>query len=260
MPEGLITEPQSIKKFKEGRLLRESDLRDSLEKEDFQFLGMGKESIVIKHPDNDGEVVAFVYDRFSPVKSIDRFEALKIYHNQRIWQALFPDHFPKITMSSGGEKARTVRQRISRGRNIDKTEHPFEEVFDECKRNDLPIPKVDNWDFNFMVGEDGNEYYVDLLSNSNKGEVTTDWDRDKLAVFMRKKFLDASTQKKVLASEQRLREILVAQAMIKLEKNKEIDKEDVDRLMERFDFEAETKEGQEAQRRVRRMVTIVRRQ
>lgn len=145
------------------------------------LVGYGGECAIIGREEEFDKVDAIYYSDLSPegVK--------KIFYLQRIFSTLFPHNFPRFYLCVGGsftdgnQNAVTgvVRQRVTGRpttfkeiqRSREKIRYPFRKVLDF--RNDLNIPVFfDAADCNFVVAEDGGEYYLDRIMLRTMGK----WD------------------------------------------------------------------------------------
>lgn len=83
----------------------------------------------------------------------------------RILYNLFPHNFPKLYAARGGEASQTVRKRIN-SEDVP-IQYPFSEVIRECQEIGFPLRIDEGTDLNFIVGNDGGEYYVDSILTEN---------------------------------------------------------------------------------------------
>lgn len=152
-----------------GKPLSSSNFEEWTKEHGIDFVGSGNFSFVTTSPRDPEKVIAINYttEEGTPAE----FAKLQ-YYAQNIFHTLFPHNFPKWHLvvleptqeTKDDRLSGTVRQRI-RGTTLGNKEaaevkYPFSTVFDFFQDYKLPFlfdPRVAN----FMVGNDGGEYYVD---------------------------------------------------------------------------------------------------
>lgn len=137
-----------------------------------RFIGVGRESVVVAIPGSDKKILAFSF------KKLDPFRAKEMYYLQKIFSTLFPHNFPKVYASfSEDEKKKrvsgTVREYVrplmskygivetivtsEKGKKI---KYPFSHALRILNNLGIPL-NIDAKSDNFVVGDDGGEYYVE---------------------------------------------------------------------------------------------------
>lgn len=133
-----------------------------------KLIGAGQECVVVVDNGVPDVVVAFTY------KDMDIIKAKTIYHLHGIFSTLFPYNFPRFYASFGGEYSRTVRQRITAQKKSGTPyaspiiQFPFSKVENTAVwQLGLPYSSfIDAAPFNFIVGADGGEYYLDTIDTA----------------------------------------------------------------------------------------------
>jgi hypothetical protein len=129
----------------------------------------GAKSVVVVKKRSPEKLVAINYKPITPE------EAKKVFYVQRIFSTLFPHNFPHFYGAFGDnpkdplEKLQsvtgTVRQRVRRVKlNNQKARYPFKEVLEGIKEIGLSSDIFDSASSNYIVGQDGGEYYVDTIN------------------------------------------------------------------------------------------------
>lgn len=246
MPEGYEKRPQIIKDLLQFK--RFDPLPPNLEKAQIEFLqsdeylGEGAESLVIIHPDNPNLIIGYVHLESSANKWHYHLAPSIIYHSHRIWSTLFPHNFPEIKFASSGPDAKTVRERIMGHTELDyetnpklrtskpDIKYPFNKVYEAVMNHNLPEPYIDNFESNFIISDDGGQYYVDLVVESRFYEIDFQtWDLDNLLRFLREKRreLSGSEKLKVLKSAERINQIKIAKYFIETKNSPPVDYDSV---------------------------------
>jgi len=198
MPELGIPESEYIKEARHrGPDLTQEEKKRLAEAHNQEFCGAGAECTVIPLEGSDKKVVAFTYEDLNPHK------AKAMFYLQRIFSTLFPHNFPKFYASFGehpdpevqnisgsirqkiegtkfgepGYQEPSVHQskrptdrlikilKIASGKEK-RIKYPFEHVNETLAQLDVSLA-YDSSDVNFMLGDDGGEYYVDTLKYSH---------------------------------------------------------------------------------------------
>lgn len=137
-------------------LLSKPELIELAKKFNFEVLGSGRESVVIVNPKNDKEVIGYDFKDISPEQS-ERDDLV-----QGIMSTLFPHNYPHhqhLKNNSEDCLPITVRQRIIESNNSE-VKYPYDQVRQILHKIDLPV-YIGDASINFMIGEDGGEYYID---------------------------------------------------------------------------------------------------
>jgi|SRR3989344_4317562 len=224
--------PDEIVEFSKG-VREVYDPEDSAEIENLQGLakklnlkwrGSGIECAVVSHPSNEKKVFAIQYHFFD----IER--AKKDYLQQKVLSTLFPHNFPRFHAAAGDHQGQgdvhqvsgTIRQTIEgvlgghegyeptvrpwnemtpldfeqtvplpshRGREI---EYPFKNIILPLERFGI-VRYHDMKKENFILGEDGGEYFVDTLATLP----IQDWNVSEIEKYMDEKNLDDGTKETV---------------------------------------------------------------
>lgn len=202
MPE--VTVPEEVKKVGEEAMdtarehagvLHWSKMRELVEKADLEFVGGGSECVVIGGADGE-KVLKVDYREKSPQ------EMKGYFYRQRVMEALFPENFPHF-MAAGilknSEVGVTVSSRVNRGDGVVK--HSFNPVM--AAITDLKLPVFIETDvFNFAIGKDGGEYYIDRVE-SDSGE----WDKEAIFRYLKKQHASDDRFRIVEKSLERLKEL-----------------------------------------------------
>ena len=196
----------------EEKLLPKDKVEEILKKEDLSLIGAGGECVVVvqevdsKTANVPKADIVIAIDYKDIETSLD---AKKLFYVHRIMSTLFPHNFPHFFTSYGSstiaEKSGTIRQRIyeqtGQARDI---KYSLESVDNGMKEmGGFPI----DFDFwhpqNYMIGEDGGEYYVDKIRLDDKPV----WHSDKILAYMEKNKYDSIDQRIVIRSIARLNEL-----------------------------------------------------
>jgi len=135
--------------------------KEIVEKNNESLIGYGGECVVIDKKGNPDLVIAFEY------KGIKSPEEQKIqFYWMRIYSTLFPHNFPRFysAWSNNENNSGTIRQKIVSSEGENTVKYPFSDVWKKCQENNLPLSIDNTHSSNFIVGEDGGEYYVDQIS------------------------------------------------------------------------------------------------
>jgi hypothetical protein len=178
---GLPNERPVLQKLAfEGRYLNSRDIILMLENTGFAYINKGKECIVINHEGNPQEVIAINYQDILPQ------EQKIVFYFQRIFSILFPHNFPKFgsafTNHVGQINIRgTVRNKVHSAGNDAKPiiKFPFSQILSVCKEIGIDL-HIDKNSKNFIIGNDGGEYYVDTI-NFDRAKIT---DPDRVILYM----------------------------------------------------------------------------
>lgn len=169
------------------------------------ILGSGAECIVLEVGTDKQKVAAITHSEYGSDGSYGPLQAKTIFYNQRIVHTLFPHNFPKFYASFAEHPdpdikqiSGTIRQRIhgtggseegyspvskpkekskiqklffflKKGKETQGVTHPFYKAEKALDEMGLKLYLDDNA-VNFMLSEDGGEYYVDTLSVSSIAE------------------------------------------------------------------------------------------
>lgn len=169
---GLPNEKPILEKLAfEGGYLKPKDIISIVEQGGFTYLNKGKECIVINRDGNPQEVIAINYQDILPQ------EQKIIFYFQRIFSTLFPHNFPRFyaafTNNVGQRSIRgTVRKRVnSEGVHSNPlVKFSFEQILSVCKEIGINL-HIDRNSKNFIIGNDGGEYYVDTI-NFDRAKIT----------------------------------------------------------------------------------------
>ncbi len=167
MPKLEIPSNDFIKRVKEKTknpgdvFLSTWEVKKLAEEYDQEVVGDGGECVVIPLEDNERDIVAaFTYKEMSSIT------AKNIFYSQRILSTLFPHNFPHFYAAFGRKKDKknitgTIRERI---RNNKKREikYSFREIEEKLAEIGLHFDFDSTKNDNFIIGEDGGEYYVDV--------------------------------------------------------------------------------------------------
>jgi len=187
MPELGPNDLSNIKKLKERLNSWDyiHDMSELVKDYDQEYIGSGSESVVVRHKDKSDRLVAFNYRDIEPKR------AKEIFYLQRVFSTLFPHNFPHFYASAGKDPIRenisgTVRKQVI-GFKGSPAEiiYPFKKV--EKILSDLEIGvSHDSFFENFIIGEDGGEYYVDtlFLHDPYKFQNVQNWNIDKIVKYM----------------------------------------------------------------------------
>jgi hypothetical protein len=224
MPEGLDSSPELVETIKQDHKVSrrvnlsnegsERKLSDIIQRfPETEYIGKGGECVVVGKPSDLEKVIAFNFDRVDPIR------AGQIYHYQRILSTLFPHNFPRFFASTSGDQAKTVRQRIISGEN-NSILFPIENVLKICQAIGIPV-QLDEQVLpsgskaNFIVGNDGGEYYVDLLQFNPRS--MSEWNEENLLKYMNgsdnsgQPRTDIQGQQDIIRSLRRLHELAIVQ-------------------------------------------------
>lgn len=143
-------------------------------KGDINYIGEGGRVVVASVEGNEDKLIALSR------KEVDPDTAKSIYYNHKLLRLLFPDNFPSIYASFGKKDGKGIsanfRERIY-GRKFTKQEvhkvfgsstkglqdNSFRVVVDAIKEMGLPL-KFDENERNYMMSEEGREYFVDTIN------------------------------------------------------------------------------------------------
>lgn len=161
---------------------REAGLRDIAIYYGIELLGVGRTRFVFVMPDHPDKVFAVHRNHRFPL------EAKIDYYLQNIYSAVWPYNFPRAFFSSGspsylgdepagninqiikGEASRRVgAHRIISGfletaETDQDVKYPFSKVVSDCEYWNIPL-YIDRVLQNFVLGEDGGEYYLDAIQS-----------------------------------------------------------------------------------------------
>ncbi len=174
--------------------LNQLELDELAQNFDMEVVGRGAECVVLapmeEQPKSPRVKAILTYEHFTPPL------AKALFYSHRILSTLFPHNFPRFYAAFSGEEEKlsgSVRHRISStpltdhvgsgnaslkrlewrtigrlksaalGKTISR--YPFSKALKDCKRLGIDI-RYDNSAVNFILGDDGGEYYVDSVINN----------------------------------------------------------------------------------------------
>lgn len=169
---------------KQGK--RGGSIEDLIYDSPLEVIGYGGQSIVVNDIRNTDKVIAVDNDLNVGSEIFNPEQAKTQYYWHQIMHVLFPHNFPRMHMSSGGNKGEekifsgTVREKINEtNRSV---EFPFSNVEDFCYEIGMhPHDLFDVASVNFEVGEDGGEYYLDRMNKNFQYNVIV---REKILDYM----------------------------------------------------------------------------
>jgi hypothetical protein len=175
------------------------------EENNLDFVDKGHACVVVKEKGQDKHVVAFTTEDVSPEK------AKEIFHTQRILATLFPYNFPRFRASAHsdeteGRPASTVREYIKSDWDM---RYGFSKAQDGLSELGIKV-WLDQSPGNFVTGENGGQYYVDVPSIRPEDR---DWDKQKILRHMRfkkrqdGKYYSEADRRSVASSLEKLTEI-----------------------------------------------------
>ena len=125
-------------------------------------------------PDHPDKAIAYSFE--NNYEDFDALRAKTSFYTHKIFNILFPHNFPKIYAAFGTNDDKnkgTVRERVfDAGYGGRKINHPFMKVHDFFRfvLGVRPEMYIDANDQNFALSDDGDEYYIDLISSSGFGD------------------------------------------------------------------------------------------
>lgn len=126
---------------------------------DIDFVGVGLQSIVVGHKDQE-KVVAYPVEKEFVASA---FKASQTFHIHRLLSLLFPHNIPKFYYLGFDDGVVSIRQRIKTTSDQSVT-WPFDQVRSFLQETDIPA-RFDENAVNFEVGQDGGQYYLDTVKN-----------------------------------------------------------------------------------------------
>lgn len=210
MPEVRISETELVKStrdepgYRPGYIPNFEKINENKE----NYIGMGSECVVVKMVGQPTKVEAFSYRGLTPER------AKNIFYAHRIFSTLFPHNFPHFYAAFGSEdrvnrtgtirqrlmprtQLQTVRAKLRLERNQGK-KYPIEKSIDATQKMGIDF-KIDKDVSNFIVGNDGGEYYVDTIRYTPEPE-----DREKVLKYMEENGYSEQDKRTVTMSFDRL--------------------------------------------------------
>lgn len=172
-PKTFSDEVEETIREKKGKVISTNAIAQSL-KGDINYIGVGGRVIVATVEGDEDKLIALSR------KEVDPDTAKSVYYNHKLLKLLFPDNFPTIYASFGKKDGKGIsanfRERIY-GRKFTKQEvqkvfgdsakglqeNSFRVVVDAIKEMKLPL-EFDENERNYMVSEEGREYFVDTIN------------------------------------------------------------------------------------------------
>ncbi|OGM29299.1 hypothetical protein A2801_02115 [Candidatus Woesebacteria bacterium RIFCSPHIGHO2_01_FULL_41_10] len=200
---------ENLRQFR-GKAVAKEELQRIVESSsNFDYVNNGTECVVVSEPGRDNTVVAIDYAEYETVQA-----AKEIFYTQRVLSTLFPDNFPHFYTSYGREpllakasgKAKfsgTVRERVIPAEPGTNAQHPFAKAKAEIRRLSLPV-SFDSSPGNYMLGENGGQYYVD------KPQIQPgSWNREQIIGYMEDRGYSDTDKRIVDLSIQRIGELRI---------------------------------------------------
>lgn len=147
------------------------DTYDAFLNNNAKILGEGAECLVVSLPDKPDKAIAYSFH--NTYEAMDVVRAKNTFYAHKILKILFPNNFPTIhaafAQDNNGNKG-TIRERIEHspydGRVIKNKFKQVDEFFAYVLRVS-PYQFFDANDDNFVLSNDGNEYFVDLVNTAD---------------------------------------------------------------------------------------------
>lgn len=200
----------------------ERHVRNIAQKFDAELVGMGGDCFVLAshNPREDDRILSVYYN------SIREVTAKSLYHRQNILTTLLPHNFPRFYAAleipadpedKMGTMWAIVRQRI-RGETRNKflwenelnfshrdknSTYPFANAWETMMDLELPFIRPDPGPGNFILGEDGGVYYVDVSHlRPDAGDI--EWNTTAIVTYMEENNTSDREIRSVLRSIDRL--------------------------------------------------------
>jgi hypothetical protein len=149
------------------------DVYEAFEKNRAEILGEGEECLVVALPDHPDKAIAYSFH--NSYEDFDAKRAKVTFYAHKIMKILFPHNFPNIYATIAEDKNKnkgTIRERIHHGPyGRMPIKNSFRDVAGFCT-NVLRVPAslyFDTNEDNFVLGDDGGEYYLDLITTTDLG-------------------------------------------------------------------------------------------
>lgn len=208
---------EARKKSSEWSIVSEAELLDLVKKYNPDLVGSGSESVVIKTPESTSDelstveqpLIAFQYRDYPPL------EAKEIFYLQRIFSTLFPNNFPHFFAAFAKDPqgknniSGTLRKEIKRGRIQEPILFPFANALKKAEELGIPVKRLEIDDFhgNFLVNNDGGEYYMDVTRSLNYSTYSS-WDAEEIKKRMEEAGYSDKSTAIVISSINRLQELV----------------------------------------------------
>lgn len=140
-----------------------AELIEVVERAGFEFVGSGRESVVIINPEDDNEVVSI------GLRDQSTNQIRKKLLTQGIMSKLFPHNFPEIRVQNEDRLDDELYNPniVYKSRILSDGKEPtykFSQVKDDIRELGLPVYFDEQDGINFINGTDRGEYYIDNIS------------------------------------------------------------------------------------------------
>lgn len=226
MPEGLFKKPMIVDGLEGSKNLWQTFDPDRNQKAldyaakfysqfepDIELLGVGSEHIVTTKPADASKVVAYEHgsnkneERDYPLHRHEQYQMQKLFH------CLFPQHFPNIYAATSGSDPHFVKERIRVNKDKEADPKNFEAVIKASRALGIVL-ELDFNARNFLIGKDGNIYYVDNIATTNLPEFVYKYiDENVLNEFCLKNNISEKNKQEIKKCIQRLREYRIIKSV-----------------------------------------------